>query len=282
MSTVLHVTRAHESKQYLVPQDTPIERLFSDTDFPASLDTDTFPAPHLWAVEMSDGEAFGFGLFIKEAGGDNPISELGEQINVICVRPAEPITYLPMTIHHGTSTGKLSVLPQATAAQVKAALAEMFTGPIEESIVEYPGKTAGVFRPLPDALSAQMDIPMIERVSARIASTLPLMRPPVPDSISSVRVVLAEGCKLLAVAEHDSELDTIAAAAAAKHAFQAQALVGLAKFIRTSKMGMDGDRDLAAMMCREVLTFTEEGPPGKKVRAKCIPCIHCKLTHNHP
>ena len=114
MSIMVNVTCGYESKQYLVPQDTPIEQFFSDTHFPASLDTDAFPAPHLWSVEMCDDEAFGFGLLIKEAGGDHPIAELGEQINVICVRPAESIMYLLMTIIYGTSTGELSVLPQRT------------------------------------------------------------------------------------------------------------------------------------------------------------------------
>ena len=236
----------------------------------------TFGAADTWTLDL-DGTEVEWSSIPDEAPVAAVIGEYSAP--TLMLQPVVvPALKLPVVTADGKACEALE-LSGGTAEEVKLLLAKLFDGDLQAAAIQIPGRTAGSF--LAFKLSSCQDaVHVLAHAVAHVGKMVDLLRPPVPQSISSLRVKLPPDAVLKVQGEPPREgggTETGGGDGVADLEFQAKLSAQLLNAIKTSKSGADADRDLVLQLCIDGFTLQFKKLKEGKAAHKGPGWVSCSL-----
>lgn len=278
MSVELAVKQGNHEHVLTVPEGTLFSGILELVDAWEAKDVFTFGAAAAWTLDLDGTE-----VDWDSIPDDAPVAAvIGDYENPSLLLPpaAAPVLELPVVTADGNAC-KVLVLSCGTAEEIKRLLAEAFDGDLLAAAVQIPGRAAGSF--LAFKLSSCPDaVRVLEHAVAHVGKMVALLRPPVPESISCLRLKLPPNAVLKAAVEGERPregggAETTGGDGVADLEFQAKLSAQLLSAIKTSKSGADADRELMLQLCTSGFTLQFKKLKEGKAAHKGPGWVSCSL-----
>ena len=275
------VVRGNHTFEFAVDDATTLKQLLETMTRIDGFDAQ-LPPPWDFLFEVGGDEVFSFDGLCAELGIGSEDMCVGEipTFRLVCKAPPMPELIMGMKVYWSDDSlaGDVLVHGQASSKQVVDALTHLFDGPVAACRLQFPGKAVGQWRDLPGAFAVgDDDSPLLDRIRLRIEGMSALLRPPIPEPVSNLRVLLVEGCTAV-VEPADPAGDAALAEQVKQQEYHATKLACLEKTILTSRSGRDGCRVWMSRLCADVLVFSQEAL-GKTSTTGFYHCSLCDVTN---
>jgi hypothetical protein len=254
MSTMLTVQQGNQERVLAVPEGTLFSGILELVGSWEHKDCFTFGSAEAWTLDL-DGTEAEWSSIPEQAPVAAVIGDyLAPTLRLLPL--AAPALKLPVVTADGNACAALE-LSAGTADEVKLLLAKLFEGDLQAAAVQIPGRTAGSF--LAFKLSTCPDaVHVLEHAVAQVGKMVALLRPPVPESISCLRLKLPPDAVLKVQGERPREgggAETTGGDGVADLEFQAKLSTQLLNAIKASRSGADADRELVQQLCTTGFTL---------------------------